>query len=145
MPESPRLFTQLTETLPVPPDTIPLRCAVFPEIAKGGLIAGGAFGEGVVYVNDQVIGYAELNQASIGAQLGGQTFSELIVFRDRNALDRLMGGNFDFGVDASAIIVKTGAARSASFEDGQAVFVKPRGGLMAELSVSGQQIDFVRL
>ena len=30
-----------------------------------------------------MIGYADMTQATIGLQLGGQTFSELIVFQDK--------------------------------------------------------------
>jgi len=116
--------------------------AVFPGIGKGGVLAGGAHGIGVVYERGTQIGYAELNQASIGAQLGGQSFSEVIVFRDRRGLDRLKADNFDLGADASAIAVTSGAAAGAQFERGVAVFVLPRGGLMVDLSVHGQQIDF---
>ena len=36
----------------------------------------------------------------------------------------------------------TGAAKNAHFDQGIAVFIQPRGGLMAELSVSGQQINY---
>ena len=59
--------------------------AVFPEIGKGGLIAGAAYGRGVVYEKGRLTGYVELNQGSLGAQIGAQTFAELIVFRDRTA------------------------------------------------------------
>jgi lipid-binding SYLF domain-containing protein len=116
--------------------------AVFPDIAKGGVLAGGAHGFGVVYERGKPVGIAELNQASIGAQLGAETFSEVIVFRDERELNRLEAGNFDLGAGASAVFVKAGAAREARFERGVAVFVLPRRGLMVDLSVHGQQIDF---
>lgn len=116
--------------------------AVFPEIGKGGLIAGAAYGRGVVYEGGRLTGYVELNQGSFGAQIGAQTFSELIVFRDRGELERLKTGSFSLGGNASAVALTTGAAKSSRFVDGVAVFVMPRGGLMAELSVSGQKINF---
>jgi len=116
--------------------------AVFPSIGKGGFLAGGAHGIGVVYERGKPVGYAELHQASIGAQLGGQTFSEIIVFRDQRGLDRLKADNFDVGGDMSAVAITAGAAAGAQFERGVAVFVLPRGGLMVDLSVHGQQIDF---
>jgi lipid-binding SYLF domain-containing protein len=116
--------------------------AVFPEIGKGGAVVGGAFGRGVVYENGQPVGYARLSQASVGAQLGGQTFAELIVFNDRNALERLKTDNFDVGGGVSAVALTSGAARAAQFEGGAAVFVMPRGGLMVDVSVSGQKIDY---
>lgn len=116
--------------------------AVFPEIGKGGAIVGGAYGHGVVYQHGRPVGFVELSQASIGAQLGGQTFSELIVLRDRAALDRLKSDNLDLGADASAVALTSGGGRGVQFEEGVAVFVMPRGGLMVDISVHGQKIDF---
>src|SRR5690606_26731825 len=66
--------------------------AVFPEIGKGGLIAGAAYGRGVLFENGQMTGYVEMNQGSLGAQIGAQTFAELIVFRDRAEIERLKRG-----------------------------------------------------
>jgi lipid-binding SYLF domain-containing protein len=116
--------------------------AVFPEIGKGGALVGGAFGRGVVYERGEPVGYLKLSQASIGAQLGGQTFAELIVFNDPRALARLKAGNFDMGGNVSAVALTSGAARAAQFEGGAAVFVMPRGGLMVDISVSGQEIQY---
>jgi lipid-binding SYLF domain-containing protein len=115
---------------------------VFPEIGKGGVVVGAAYGRGVLFEGGQPTGFVELNQGSIGAQLGGQTFSELLVFRDRAALDRLKRGVFQFGANASAVALTTGASANAEFVDGVAVFTLPRGGMMAELTVSGQQFNF---
>jgi lipid-binding SYLF domain-containing protein len=64
------------------------------------------------------------------------------VFRDRFAVDKLKAGNFSLGANASAVALTTGAAAAAQFTGGVAVFTVPRGGLMAELSVSGQQLNF---
>jgi lipid-binding SYLF domain-containing protein len=115
---------------------------VFPEIGKGGALVGGAHGLGVVYENGAPIGYVVMNQGSIGAQLGGQTFSELVLFRTGAALERLKASNFELGGDASAVMLTRGGGRALTFERGVAVFVLPRGGLMVDLSVSGQQLDF---
>jgi lipid-binding SYLF domain-containing protein len=117
--------------------------ALFPEIAKGGLVIGGGYGRGVVYEQGQHIGYADLSHASFGLQVGGQTYTELIVFENKAALDRLTQGTLDFVADASAVILKTGAAANARFVNGVAVFVRPIGGAMAEASVGGQQVTYV--
>ena len=119
--------------------------AVFPTIGKAGVVAGAAFGRGVVYRQGQLVGFAALNQGSLGAQLGAQTFSELIVFVDPQSLTRLQSGNFSIGANASAVALTAGAARTVRFVNGVAVFVMPRGGLMAELSISGQQINYQSL
>lgn len=115
---------------------------ILPEIGKGGALVGGAYGRGVLYEHGRPVGYVELSQASFGAQLGGQTFSELIVFRDRDALIRVKSDNFDLGGSMSAVALTSGAAAAAQFEGGVAVFVLPRGGLMVDISVSGQKINY---
>jgi lipid-binding SYLF domain-containing protein len=118
--------------------------AVFPSIgAVGALVAGGASGHGVLYENGYPIGYVSMKQASIGPQLGGQTFSELIVLRTRDDVAAVRAGNFKFGAHASAVILNKGAAASTRFGSGQTVFVEPRGGMMASASLTGQTINFV--
>jgi lipid-binding SYLF domain-containing protein len=116
--------------------------AIFPNVGKAGAIVGGAYGRGVVFENGRAVGFAELNQASIGAQLGGQSYSELIVFESDGALNRLKAGNFDIGAEMSAVALTAGAAGAAQFEDGVAVFHLPKGGLMAAAAVNGQKINF---
>src|SRR5687768_2899086 len=41
---------------------------IFPNVGKGGLIVGGAQGRGEVFEKGNFIGYAELQQASVGLQ-----------------------------------------------------------------------------
>ena len=48
--------------------------AVFPTIGAGGLIVGGARGEGQVYVHDRLVGSAVMTQLSVGLQAGGIFF-----------------------------------------------------------------------
>lgn len=118
---------------------------VFPRISKGGLIIGGAHGNGVVYRRGQPIGLVELNQASIGAQLGGQSFSEVIVFQTAGDLEELLDGRFSLGANAAAVLLSQGGTAAVEFKDGVAVAVKTRGGLMLDLSVSGQVMNYRNL
>jgi lipid-binding SYLF domain-containing protein len=117
--------------------------AVFPNVSKGGALVGGAYGRGVLYEGGEIVGYTELNQASIGAQLGGQSFSELILFRDRQALDRFKTGSIDVETQASAVLLQRGAATGARFGN-QAVLVilAPKAGLMVDLTVAGQKFNY---
>ena len=117
--------------------------AFFPEITKGGLLVGGAHGRGVVYEKGQHIGYADLTQMSAGLQAGLQDYSELIVFENQAAMDKFKRNEIDFGANASAVYTNKGAAASAQFVDGVAVFVRPIRGAMAEASVSGQQVTYL--
>ena len=57
--------------------------AVFPNVGKGGIGIGGARGSGEVFEKGNVIGKTTLTQVSIGFQLGGQAFSQIIFFKDK--------------------------------------------------------------
>ena len=116
--------------------------AVFPDIGKAGFIAGGAHGNGVLFERGRVTGFTSMTQGSVGAQIGAQSFAQLVVFRDPNALARLKLGQFSLAANASAVALTAGAGAGATFRSGVAVFVMTRGGAMAELSVGGQQINF---
>ncbi len=116
--------------------------AIFPSIGKGGVGVGGAFGHGEVFEQGNLVGYTDIEQGSVGLQLGGQEYSELLVFQTKDALDRFKAGNFTLAAQASAVAVKAGAAASAKYDNGIAVFVKTSGGLMAEASIGGQQFNY---
>jgi len=115
---------------------------VFPTVGKGGVIVGGAFGRGEVYEQGKMIGYADVTQGSIGLQLGGQSFSELLVFETKDTLNRFQSGNFNLGANASAVAATAGAAASVRFENGIAIFITKPSGLMGELSISGQKFSY---
>jgi lipid-binding SYLF domain-containing protein len=117
--------------------------AIFPSVGKGALIAGGAYGRGVVYEQGKMVGYSDISQATIGLQAGGQSYSELVVFEKQLDFDRFVGGHFAFAANASAVAIKTGAAETAKYTDGVAVFVQPTGGLMVEAAIGGQQFTFL--
>ena len=116
--------------------------AIFPSVAKGGAIIGGAYGRGEVYEQGKMVGWADLSQATIGAQLGGQSFSELILFENKAALDNFRNGKVKFSANASAVAMKSGAADSAKYTDGVLVFVEPIAGLMVEAALGGQSFSF---
>jgi hypothetical protein len=137
--------------------------AVFPTIGKGGIGLGGAFGKGAVYQNGKLTGFASLVKVTIGFQLGGQAFSEIIFFEDKRAYDDFTSGNFEFDASASAVAITagvqakagtegttagvstgpaTGKQAESSYRKGMAVFVHTRGGLMYEAVIGGQKFTF---
>jgi len=119
--------------------------AIFPKVTKGGLGVGGAYGRGMVYEKGRHVGYSDLSQASVGLQAGGQTFSELLVFETKDAMDRFKAGQFNFAADASAVVMESGAATNATFVDGVAVVVRPIGGAMVEAALGGQKFAYQTL
>lgn len=115
---------------------------VFPTVAEAGFIVGGSNGIGVVYENGRATGYSELYEGTVGLQLGGQSFSELVVFQTQNALDRFKTGNFDLTAGVTATAIQSGAAASTRFEGGVAVFIDDETGLMAGATVGGQTLSY---
>jgi lipid-binding SYLF domain-containing protein len=116
--------------------------AVFPSVGKGGVGVGGAFGRGMLYEGGAPVGYCTLTQASIGLQLGGQAYTELIFFETKEALDRFKSGNFAFAAQVSAVALKSGASANAKYANGVAVFTMGEQGLMYEASVGGQKFSY---
>ncbi len=116
--------------------------AVFPSIGKGAIGIGGAYGRGVLFERGQPTGVASLTQVTIGAQLGGQAYSEIVFFDSEDALARFKKGQLAMAAQVSAVVAATGASANARYAQGVAVFTLPRGGLMAEASVGGQKFGF---
>jgi lipid-binding SYLF domain-containing protein len=93
-----------------------------------------------LYEQGRHTAYCDLTQATVGLQAGGQTFSELLVFEHKAALDRFKAGQLAFATEASAVVLKTGVAMADTpFVDGVAVVVSPIGGAMVEAALGGQQ------
>lgn len=116
--------------------------AVFPNIGKGGFWVGGGFGRGVVFEQGRPVGRATASQATIGPQIGAQSYSQVIFFRDEAALRRFQRESFEFSAQATAVAATEGRAATTSYEKGVAVFNHARGGLMAEASVGGQKFRY---
>ena len=116
--------------------------AVFPSVGKGGAGVGGAHGRGVVFQKDRLVGYCDMTQASIGLQLGGQSFSELVFLETLPALQRFKTGQFTVAAQATAVALKSGAGANAGYSDSVAVFTLDESGLMGEASVGGQRFRY---
>lgn len=137
--------------------------AVFPTIGKGGLVVGGAYGQGKVYRGGAVTGTSSVVKVSVGFQAGGQAFSEIIFFEDKRAYDEFTTGEFAFDAQTSAVAITaaaqaqagtkgatagasagpaTGTQARTQYTKGMAVFVHIKGGLMYEAAVGGQKFSF---
>jgi lipid-binding SYLF domain-containing protein len=136
--------------------------AVFPTIGKGGVGIGGAYGKGCVYAQGKHVGDTSMTQLSIGFQLGGQGYSEIIFFDDERAYKEFTRGTFEFGADATAVAItlaagasakSTGASAGASaskydattagqYYKGMATFYIVKGGLMYEAAIAGQKFSY---
>tara|TARA_B100000212_G_scaffold255435_1_gene195871 strand:- start:134 stop:412 length:279 start_codon:yes stop_codon:yes gene_type:complete len=89
-----------------------------------------------------VIGKTTLTQLSIGIQLGGQAFSQIIFFKIKKSLKRFTEGDFDFGASSSAVLISEGANAFADYSDGVAALTYSKGGLMYEASIGGEKFSY---
>ena len=137
--------------------------AVFPTIGKGGFGIGGARGSGRAFVGGQPVGDTTMTQLTVGFQIGGQGFSQIIFFEDERAFQEFSTGKFEFGANASAVAITAGLSASASttgssagasggmknattagtsYYKGMAIFTIAKGGLMYEASIGGQKFSY---
>jgi lipid-binding SYLF domain-containing protein len=117
--------------------------AVFPTVGKGAIGVGGAYGKGVLYERGSFVGYCDLSQASIGFQLGGQAYTEIIAFETTDAVQEFKNGDYSFNAQATAVALKSGAGANAKYKDGVAVFTVDEAGLMYEASIGGQRFSYL--
>ncbi len=115
---------------------------IFPHIVSGAVGVGGAHGNGGVFQKGVRIGYADVSQGSIGVQLGGQKYAELIVFKTQEPFVDFSHGTLEFDARASAIAAASGAAAAADYSRGVAIFSLPEGGLMFQASIGGQKFRY---
>jgi lipid-binding SYLF domain-containing protein len=116
--------------------------AIFPSVGKGAFIVGGAAGSGCLYEGGAIIGEAKLGQVTIGLQLGGQSYAEVIFFESRDAIDAFKGNSFELSAQVSAVAAASGASANAKYRLGVLVFTLAKTGLMYEASVGGQKFTF---
>jgi len=117
--------------------------AVFPGVGKGGFIVGAAYGDGQLYQGGEAVGYCSLSQATVGLQIGGQKYRELIFFRSPASVRMFKQGRFELSAQASAVAVAVGASTTADYSHGVAVFTMSKVGLMVEASIGGQRFSYV--
>jgi len=118
---------------------------IFPNVGKGAVGVGGASGNGIVYEKGTMIGKAKLSQVSIGFQLGGQAYRELIFFENQAALDRFKKNKVELSAQASAVAATAGASANAKYSEGVMIYTQQKGGLMYEASVGGQKFKFTKM
>ncbi|QIR15815.1 lipid-binding SYLF domain-containing protein [Shewanella aestuarii] len=136
--------------------------AIFPTVGKGGFGIGAAYGKGRVYKGGMHTGNSSLSQLSVGFQIGGQAYSEIIFFKDAKAYNDFTSGSFEFTAQASAVAINLGASAqvgttgnsasagqggsnhtaAASYMNGMAIFTAAKGGLMYEAALAGQSFTF---
>ncbi len=116
--------------------------AIFPNVGKGAAGIGGAAGSGILYEQGKMTGSIKMKQLTVGLQIGGQSFREVILFEDKDALDRFKSYAYEFTAQTSAAVINATDTADPEYTDGVLVFTQKKTGLMYDASVGGQKFDY---
>ncbi len=127
---------------------------IMPKVLKGGLILGGAYGEGALRLNDPASGYGptaayySVSAASIGLQIGVQTTSHALFFLTDEALAKFRRADgWEVGVDAEVTFPDAGlniGVDSTSYEKPVIGIVFAEDGLMVGASLEGAKYSLLQ-
>jgi len=116
--------------------------AILPNVGKGGLVVGGAHGKGIVFEDGKPVGVTEMTQVTIGGQIGGKSYAEIIFFKSKSEYKVFITGRYEVAVSLSAVALDYGVSNNLAYSNGVAIVTKDNGGLMAEATVGGQKFSY---
>lgn len=116
---------------------------IFPTVLKAGLVVGGEYGEGALRIGGKTVQYYSAASASIGFQMGAQSKTEVILFMQKDALNKFQKSEgWEAGVDGSVALIKIGAGETintTSIKDPIIGFIFSNKGLMYNLTLEGSK------
>ncbi len=124
--------------------------AVFPRVVRAGFGFGGGRGRGLLLFQGAVHGEVLQSAFTLGFQVGGQSFRQLIFFRTCEAMQEFTGGGnlgrvsgrFEFQGRAAGQARTKGASSDPGYTSDVAIFSMGLGGLMVELAAGGVRYRF---
>jgi lipid-binding SYLF domain-containing protein len=118
--------------------------AVFPSVIKAGFVVGGRGGRGVASCRTRsgwsAPSFLNLKGGSFGLQIGAQSTDFVLLFMNREGMNRLLGDKFEVGGDASVAAGPVGRQAGASTNvrmDAQILSYSRSRGLFAGLELKG--------
>lgn len=120
---------------------------VFPNIIKAGLVFGGSYGEGVLFVDGKVRGFYNSVSASWGLQLGAQSYGYALFLMNDKALKYLEESQgWELGTGPTVTLVDTGVAAnlSTTLRDDAYAFIFDQQGLMGGINIEGTKITRIK-
>lgn len=116
--------------------------AVLNSITRVAFGFGGAYGKGLVFERDDLIGKTGFWQFTSGLQAGVKNFSMIVFFKDREALEYFKSREMQFVGQAGIDIATWGAAGTPTYNEGVAIITATKLGLMAEFSYGGIKFTY---
>ena len=117
---------------------------IFPDIVKGGLVAGGQHGVGVLRMGGKTAGYYNIVSGSFGLQAGVERSSLVLFLMTDDALAYLFNSNgWEIGSCPSIVFMDAGMAKTSStttLRKDVFAFAFDLEGFMAGLGTQGSKI-----
>ncbi len=118
--------------------------AVFPQVIKAGFIVGGRGGRGLASCRTPKgwsgPSYLDMGGGSFGLQIGAQAVDFILLFMNKDGMNKLLGDKFEIGGDATAAAGPVGRQAGASTNirlDAQILSYSRSKGLFAGLELKG--------
>ena len=134
----------------IDPDTVSIyknapATLIIPRITKAGFLLGGAYGEGVLRINEAPVDYYSLASASYGFQIGAQQYSNIIFFMTEEALQKFrVKDGWELGADAEVVFRDKGysiGVSSKTISKPVYAIVFDQKGLLAGTSLVGAKFS----
>ena len=116
--------------------------AVLSSVTRVAVGFGGAYGSGLVFEGDQLIGKTRFWQLNSGIQLGINNFSMIVFFKDKEALEYFKKKEWQFAGQAGISVATFGAHGTPSYNEGVAIIAVTRLGLIGEFSYGGLKFTY---
>ncbi len=116
---------------------------VIPRITKGGLMVGGAYGEGALVIGGAPVDYYSVAAASFGFQIGLQQMSSVLFFMSKDRLGKFrQRDGWTLGADLEYTVIEKGetaAIDTNTYKDDVFAVVFGQKGLLAGASIEGSK------
>ncbi|MFV2091157.1 MAG: hypothetical protein ACC642_10890, partial [Pseudomonadales bacterium] len=117
--------------------------AVYPINGRAANGVGFAYGRGLVFEKgDRVIGHTRMWQLSMGPQVGGQLYRQILFFKSRAIYEAFMRSPAEFAGQFNAAALIVGVSSTPSFNGEVALFTQLLGGLLLEASIGAHRYTF---
>jgi len=116
--------------------------AVFPNVRSNSTNAPATDVKGILYERGKPVGQAVLLELNAERMHPLVPFHETIFFATAQALDQFKQNGLTITVDSGAVSASEGAALTARYRHGVAVFVVPKSGLLEDIFIGDQNVWF---
>lgn len=121
---------------------------IFPKVYKAGIGIGGEYGEGALLMGGKTVDYYNIAAASIGFQLGAQMKSQIVLFMNKDVLNKFRNSDgWEAGVDGSVALATLGAGGeidTKTINEPIIGFIFSNKGLMYNLTLEGSKITKIK-